>query len=486
MTNCSQSTLDFQDLGRRKLQGDFSGGHLSNEGGLLLVSQLDERLGITAELAKCFEDRRDPRYVRHSLQELLRQRLYGLVAGFEDLNDHDVLRHDPLIAAAVGKTDPLPENGADESGSAPLAGKSTLNRLETTNAATQGGKTGSHYHKIQAKHEDLESTLIRLGTHSLLEDTQEVIIDFDATDDPIHGEQEGRFFHGYYRHYCFLPLYAFVGDIPFYAKLRSSDRDGCEGTVDALESVDPEIRARFPKARIIVRGDSGFARESIMKWCEDHGCYYCLGLAKNPRLNALLEPAMIRARETACLTGGFACEFHDFCYRTQTSWTCDRRVIGKAQIIRDKENPRFVVTNLPEDRWPEAEVELTTEIHDFSAEGIYRQVYCARGDMENRIKEQQLDMFADRTSSAFMASNQLRLWLSTFAYLLMREFRVHTLKGTKLAKATAGTIREKLLKVAASIRVSVRRVHVRLCSAFILRDVFEQAHARISQIPLRT
>jgi len=484
LTDCNNNTFDFQDLGRRKLQADFSGGHLSNEGGLLLISQLDQRLGITEQLAGGFADHRDQRYVEHTLPELLRQRIYGLIAGYEDLNDHETLRRDPLIAAAVGKTDPLGENRIGEDKGNPLAGKSTLNRLEITNAQTQNGELSTHYHKIHARHADIEKTLIQLGTQALPKDTSEIILDFDATDDLIHGQQEGRYFHGYYHNYCYLPLYAFVDDIPFYAKLRTCDRDGCDGTVEALESIVPQLRARFPQARIIVRGDSGFARETIMRWCEDHDCYYCLGMAKNARLNKLLESAMIKARETACLTGGFACRFDGFYYQTAKSWSRPRRLIGKAQIIRGKENPRFVVTNLPEDQWP-AEEPRTTKITDLTPEGIYRHLYCARGDMENRIKEQQLDMFADRTSSAGMASNQLRLWFSTIAYLLVQQLRAHALAGTKLAKATAGTIRNRLLKIATSIRVSVRRVHVRMCSTFVLRKIFEQAHERIRSLPER-
>lgn len=481
MTDCSQSSLDFQVLGRRKFQADFSGGHLSSDGGLLLISQLDQCLGITDRLAQCFTDLRDQRYVEHSLPELLRQRIYGLVAGYEDLNDHELLRRDPLIAAAVGKTDPLEEGRIGDDKGNPLAGKSTLNRLETTNAQTQNGDLSTHYHKIHAEHDDIERTLIELSTQALPEDTKEIILDFDATDDLIHGSQEGRYFHGYYRNYCYLPLYAFVGDLPFYAKLRTCDRDGCDGTVEALERIVLQLRNRFPQARIIVRADSGFAREAIMKWCEDNDCFYCLGMAKNTRLEKSLEPAMIKARETACLTGGYACRFDSFTYQTLNTWSRPRRLIGKAQIIRDKENPRFVVTNLPESPWTEGE-SGRSEITDFSPEGIYRGLYCARGDMENRIKEQQLDMFADRTSSAAMASNQLRLWFSTIAYLLVQQLRTRTLKGTRLARATVGTIRHRLLKVAGAIVVSVRRVHVRLCSNFAFRGIFEQAHERIGHL----
>jgi hypothetical protein len=483
MTDCIQDRFAFQDLGQRKLQADFTGGLLSSDGGLLLIGQLDRRLGLTERLSRCFSDSRDQRFVEHSLEELLRQRLYGLVGGYEDLNDHDLLRRDPLMAAIVGKTDPLGEERSGEDKGNPLAGKSTLNRLEIANAQTEEGRS-THYHKIHANHQAIEKTLIEMGVETLPENTQEVVLDFDATDDLIHGNQEGRFYHGYYGNYCYLPLYCFVGEVPLYAKLRTSNRDGCDGTEEALEAIVPVLRERFPGLRIIVRGDSGFAREPIMKWCEDHHCYYCFGYAKNARVNRLLGPALFRAREQACLTG-YGRQFTEFRYQTQTSWSVERRVIGKAEIIRGKENPRYVVTNLPEENWPERDEKLTTAITDFSAQGIYEGLYCARGNMENRIKEQQLDMFADRTSSAKMVSNQLRLWFSTFAYLLGQQLRTCGLQETPLAKATVGTIRTRLMKVAASIRVSARRVHVRLCSAFPLQEVFAEAYERICRLPAR-
>jgi hypothetical protein len=342
-----------------------------------LISELDQWLGITERLAKCFTDVRDQRRVEHSVEELLRQRLYGLVAGYEDLNDHELLRRDPLMAAVVGKADPLGENRIGEDKGNPLAGKATLNRLEVTNAKTDDGVRETHYHKIHANHKAIEKTLIELGVDSLPENTEEVILDFDATDDLIHGEQEGRFYNGYYRNYCYLPLYCFVGSIPFFANLGTSDRDACEGTVEALEIIVPILRKRFPNVRIILRGDSGFARDAIMKWCEENACDYVLGMVKNSQLIKMLGSALYRAREKACLTGGFACEFTEFQYRTTKSWSKERRIIGKAQIIRGKENPRFVVTNLPEVKWPETETETeskqSTAITDFSAEGIYRQ-----------------------------------------------------------------------------------------------------------------
>lgn len=472
--------FEFQDLGRRRFQADFRGGHLSGEGGLVLIGELDRRLGITERLAGCFRDGREQALVVHKVPELIRQRLYGLVAGYEDLNDHDRLRCDPLMAAVVGKKDPLGQGRVGENQGKALAGKSTLNRLEITNAKT--GEGSSSYHKISADHEALEKALIELGVNALPEESTEVILDFDATDDPVHGMQEGRFFHGYYKNYCFLPLYCFAGEIPLYAKLRKSDRDASKGTVEALKAIVPVLRRRFETIRIVVRGDSGFARDEIMNWCEENDCYYCLGLAKNARLNRMLEPALIRARERVCLCG-YGREFTEFDYRTRESWSRERRVIGKAEITRGKENPRYVVTNLA---GVSAEAELCGEQNlsgAYGARALYEEFYCARGEMENRIKEQQMDMFSDRTSSAKMVSNQLRLWFSTFAYLLAQQLRVHALKGTKLARATVGTIRTRLLKVAASIRVSVRRVHVSLCSAFPLQEVFASAYQRLRAMP---
>ncbi|MBN1980728.1 MAG: IS1380 family transposase [Chitinivibrionales bacterium] len=319
----------------------------------------------------------------------------------------------------------------------------------------------------------IKDLLIKIGVETLSGDTAEVVLDFDATDDIIHGLQQGRFFNAYYDNYCYLPLYCFMGSIPLWAQLRPSDIDASTGTVEALQKIVPAIRSRCPTARIIVRADSGFCREQIMAWCEANDVLYVFGLAQNSRLCDAIDLSMFRARLRACMVGGHARDFTEFHYQTRESWSTARRVIAKAEVMPKGENPRFIVTNLAKDGF------TAQQIGRFAPAACYEQFYCARGDMENRIKEQQLDLFADRTSTHFMESNQLRLYLATFAYVLMERFRSLALKGTQLAEATAGTIRLKILKIAASVRISCRRIHIRFASAFPLREVFALAHARI-------
>jgi len=454
MTDCIQQTFAFQDLGGRKVEADFKGGNVSADGGVLLVREVDLRTGLIDQLAACFTDHRDARLIEHTVPELLRQRILGMAMGYEDLNDHDSLRRDPMMALGVGKADPL---GLERSGidrGRALAGKSTLNRLELTNAkAGQGPARGVH--KIKADHEAIQRLLVRLAVSRLEADTKEIVLDFDATDSLIHGDQEGRFFHGYYDAYCYLPLYCFIGPWPVWAQLRTSNRDASDGTIDALEVIVPLIRERFPETRIILRADSGFAREPIFAWCEANEVYYVTGMAKNAALLRRLDATMFRAKADACVRGGWCTYFCEFEYRTATSWSCSRQVVGKAQVNPKGENPRFIVTNLPSDhalREPER---------------LYREFYCARGDAENRIKEQQLDLFADRMSCEVMSANQLRLWFSTFAYLLLIDLRETGLKGNATyAKASPGIIRQHLLKIAAVVTVSVRRVLVRWSSSF--------------------
>lgn len=454
MTDCIQQTFAFQDLGGRKVEADFKGGNVSADGGVLLLREVDRRTGLIDQLAACFTDHRRPELIEHTVPELLRQRILGMAMGYEDLNDHDSLRRDPMMALGVGKVDPL---GLDRCGidrGRALAGKSTLNRLELTNAKTGKGAVRG-VHKIKADHEAIQRLLVRLAVSRLEADTKEVILDFDATDSLIHGEQEGRFFHGYYDAYCYLPLYCFIGPWPVWAQLRTSNRDACDGTVAALEKIVPLIRERFPETRIILRADSGFAREPIFAWCEANEVFYVTGMAKNAALLRHLDATMFRAKADACVRGGWYTYFCEFEYRTATSWSRARQVIGKAQVNPKGENPRFIVTNLPADhalREPER---------------LYREFYCARGDAENRIKEQQLDLFADRMSCEVMSANQLRLWFSTFAYLLLIDLRETGLKGIKsYAKASPRIIRHHLLKIAAVVTVSVRRILVRWSSSF--------------------
>lgn len=468
---CSEPLLfSFNDLGSRQVIADFSAGYLSSDGGMLFLRQIDEGLGISRSLARCFYDARNPLLIEHSVRELVAQRLLGMAAGYEDLNDHHLLRLDPLFAVAVGKEDPLGSGRAPEDQGKALASASTLNRLEL------GNNKNTRCHKISADHEAIEDTLLRMGVRCLSKDSLEVVIDLDTTDDPLHGHQEGRFFHGFYGCYCYLPLLAFVGPVPLWAQLRSSEGDAAHGAVDALKKIVAAVRKRCPKARIIVRADSSFCREELMAWCETQEpvVHYCLGLARNSRLRELIEQKFARVRESAILCGGVARGFTEFQYQTLKSWTRSRRVIAKAEVLQDKDNPRFIVTNLPAEGFADQQCDR------FCAQKCYEDFYCARGDMENQIKQQYLDLEADRTSSHWMASNQLRLWFSAFALLLFQRLRTLALGGTELAKATAGTIRQRLLKIGALVTVSTRRVYVRLASAFPLQKLFAQVHRALA------
>ena len=439
---------------------DFSGGFVSSDGGVLLLRQADRSIGLTRGLAGCFVDRRDARFVEHRVQELVAQRLYALALGYEDLNDHADLRRDPLLAVAADKLDPLGERRDEDNRGRALAAPATLQRLESA-----VDHPGSRYHKLCPVISLMREYLLKSAVRTLSKHERTIVIDFDATDARLHGHQEGRFFHGFYGDYCYLPLLAYIGSVPVWAQLRTADRDACEGTVEALEQIVPAIRRRCPRAQIVLRGDSGFCREETMHWCEAHQVDYCLGLARNERLSARLRPTMDAARVRAALCGGHTRQFTEFAYRTLDSWSRARRVIGKAEILGDKDNPRFVVTNLSGE--------------DYPPQKLYEELYCARGDMENAIKEHQLDLFGERLSCAGFAANEVRLLLSTFAHLLIERLRAIGLKGTELAAATAGTIRQKLFKIAALVEISVRRVRVRLASACPRQHLFAQVHRQL-------
>ena len=469
-TDCKEQPLLFQDLGLRKVAADFSGGTLSSEGGVLLLRQVDINLGLTQSLAQCFHDRRQPVYVDHSVRQLLAQRLYGLALGYEDLNDHERLRLDPLLAAACEKRDPL---GQDRFNPAhrgvALAGASTLNRLELSNNKNTRG------HKLSHDPSRIEAVLLQMGVCCLPKHTREIVVDLDAMGHLLHGMQEGRHYRAYYDEYCYLPLYVFVGDFPLWAQLRTSDQDGADGVVAALEKIVAAIRKRCRRARIIVRGDCGFCREEIMAWCESHDVYYCLGLGRNSVLTERLRPALAKAQARWCLSGAASVrEFAEFEYRTAESWSRPRRVIGKAEVTAQGPNPRFIVTNLPA-RGFQGDEDKTR----FTPARLYEELYCARGEMENMLKQQTLDLRADRMSTHYLASNQLRLWLATLAYLLLERMRSLGLAGTELAHATVGSVRLKLLKVAGQVRVSVRRVYVQLSSAYPLQPLFRLCHQRL-------
>lgn len=471
VAECRRRTFDFQRLATREVVAEFSGGQITSDAGALLLGALEATTGIVRRFAACFTDHRDPDRIEHTAFDLIAQRVFALCLGYEDLIDHDLLRTDPLLATVVGKADPTGRDrrrAADRG--APLAGKSTLNRLELRAADPARGQRAAardaRYAKIACDAEAVDRFFVQTFVAAHATAPARIVLDIDATDDPLHGAQEGRFFHGYYGHYCYLPLYVFCGKHLLCARLRRADADGAAGATDDIARIVEQIRAAWPAVEIVVRADSGFCREELMGWCEEHGVAYVLGLARNQRLEAELALAMERAKIAHEITGQPARVFREFAYRTRESWSRTRRVVGKAEYLAGKANPRFIVTSLG----------------DWEAEGraLYERVYCERGEAENRIKEQQLDLFADRTSTATMKANQLRLWLSSVAYVLMQALR-ERLAGTELERATCGTIRLRLLKIGAAVRVSVRRVLVSMSSAYPLQGLFAAVHARMRE-----
>jgi hypothetical protein len=466
-TDCSGAQLEFQGLGSRQIVGAFSGVQVTSDAGGLLLREVETTRQIVSRFAACFADHRKPELIEHSVLELVGQRVFGLCLGYEDLSDHDVLRRDPMLAVLVGKLDPTGESRARQRDrGCALCGKSTLNRLELTPC---DAGPDARYKKIVYDAAAVDRFFVDVFLDSYEEAPKQIVLDLDATDDPLHGNQEGRFFHGYYGHYCYLPLYIFCGDDLLVARLRPSNIDACAGTVDELRRIVPQIRARWPKVRIILRADSGFAREDIMHFCEENGLDYVFGLARNPRLQRVLAAPMEKARRKHLRTGRAARVFRSFRYRTHQTWSRARRVIGKAEYLDKGDNPRFVVTSI-----------LSQEM---DARTVYEDLYCARGDMENRIKEQQLGMFADRTSTATMRANQLRLYFSSVAYILMKELRRLGLRNTELERAQVSTIRTRLLKIGAVVSVTVRRVFVQFTRAFPKADLFRAVLARLRPAP---
>jgi len=457
-TECNARSFDFQPLGRREITARFDGGSITSDGGGLLLRELEAKSGIVARFAQCFEDFRDPESIEFTVEELLKQRIFGLALGYEDLNDHDQLRLDPLLAVLVGRADPSGEDRVSpRDRGKPLAGKSTLNRLELTPSRAS---EASRYKKIAARHHRIERFFVEAFLSQHAEPPAEIVLDLDATDDPLHGHQLGRFFHGYYDSYCYLPLYIFCGEHLLCAKLRPADIDGSAGAVKQVAQMVAQIRAAWPQVKIILRGDSGFCRDHLMSWCEEHGVEYLFGLAKNKRLTKILGRELYEAQVKHAATGEPAREFKDFTYQTRKSWSRERRVVGKAEHLAKGSNPRFVVTS------------LSTEECD--ARTLYEDRYCARGEMENRIKEQQMCLFADRTSCHTMRANQLRLWLSSVAYVLLSALRRFGLKETPLAAARCDTIRLKLLKIGAQVRITVRRVWFALAESYPFQAIFTQ------------
>ena len=465
-TQCNQESLEFHPLNQRQVVGQFDGGAITTDAGGLLLREVGKRTRIIERFAECFRDHRAAGQVEHTVEELVAQRVYALALGYEDLNDHDQLRQDPLLAVLAEKPDPTGGSRARrrDRGKA-LAGKSTLNRLELTAVVVEETE---RYKKISLDLEAVDRLLVRIFLEAHPRPPAEIVLDLDATDDPLHGNQEGRFFHGYYGHYCYLPLYLFAGDHLLCARLRPSNIDASAGCVEEVARVVAQIREAWPEVEITLRGDSGFCREELMGWCEENRVDYVLGLAKNERLKAEIIEEQEQAAAAFQPTGQPARVFKEFRYQTRESWSQARRVIAKAEHLEKGANPRFVVTSLGPERW--------------EARELYEGLYCARGEMENRIKEQ-LMLFADRTSTALLRSNQIRLYFSSMAYVLMEELRRLGLKQTELARAQVSTIRLKLLKIGALVRITVRRIWVSMAGGYPYAELFAQIWARLRASP---
>lgn len=462
-TQCNTRDFLFEPLFQRTVGARFDGGTITSDGGALLLAEVDRRLNLLPRLAQCFTDHRDPDALEHTTLQLLSQRIYGLALGYEDLNDHDTLRADVVLATLVGKKDPTGQDRVrDQDKGKPLAGKSTLNRLELT---PPEATAADRYKKIVARPEAIDRLLVDIFLEAHARPPQSVVLDLDATDDLIHGQQEGRFFHGYYGDYCYLPLYIFCGDHLLCARLRTADHGEAYGALEEIQRIVAQIRAVWPQVRILLRGDSGFCRDEIMSWCETNQVDYLFGLAKNSRLLALIEQEMMRAHAEHLQTGVPGRKFADLSYRTLDSWSCERRVVAKAEYLPKGPNPRFVVTSL--------------KAPDRAAQVLYEEDYCGRGDMENRIKEQQLWLFADRTSTELLRSNQLRLYFSSLAYVLLSALRRLGLQGTAWQGAQSGTLRLRLLKIGGLVRVSVRRVWVSLASSYPWQDMFTWVYEQL-------
>ena len=451
-TECSPAQYAFSRIEGRAVVAAFDGGTVTTDAGALLVGATDRAIDLVGRFAACFEDNRFQGLVIHQVRAMVAQRVFAIALGYEDVNDHDQLRHDPVLGALAGCLE------TRHARCAPLAGKSTLNRLELSRSAP------TRYHKVSHDGAAIERVFVALFLEAHKVAPRRIVLDLDATDDPVHGHQEGRFFHGYYNCYCYLPLYVFCGRHLLAAKLRRSNIDASAGSVEEVARIVAQIRERWPRTAILLRADSGFAREALMAWCEANRVDYLFGLARNERLEARVARQMQATKQAA--TGQPGRRFADFLWTTKDSWSRRRRVVAKAEWLGDKANPRFVVTSL--------------KPAQYGARALYEELYCARGEMENRIKECQLDLFADRTSAATLSANQLRLWFASMAYVLLCALRRIGLAHTQFAAATCGTIRLCLLKIGAQVRRSVRRLKVAMASAHPWQTEWALAHARLT------
>ena len=449
MTECTQESFEFEQHFSRRVVAQFDGAWMTSDGGGLLLRRTNRKIGLLERAAACFTDGRDPARVEHSVAEMLGQRIYGLALGYEDLNDHEQLRHDPLLALLAGQREP----------SQPLAGKSTLNRMELTPAGAKAA-AADRYHKITYSSAQLDALLVDIFLEAHSPAPAQIVLDLDATDTPLYGQQEQRFFHGYYGDYCYLPLYIFCGEHLLCARQRASNQDASTGGREEVERIVGQIRRQWPQVQIILRADSGFCREELMAWCEAQHVDYVFGLARNERLEAAIADLLAQAESQHQQTEQAARVFGEFSYQTRSSWSCARRVVAKAEYLDKGPNPRFVVTSLAAEAWAKQE--------------LYEQLYCARGEMENRIKEQ-LSLFADRMSAETLRANQLRLYLSSLAYVLVHALRRLGLAATQWARAQVNTIRLRLLKIAAEVRLSARRICVRYPRAYPWKALFAAA-----------
>jgi len=427
MPKCTAETMEFGRLGRRVIEANFQGGAISSDGGLMLLRQGDRCLGLSQAVADGLGDPRDPERITHPLRDPVAQRLYGLCCGYEDLNDHDRLRHDPLLQTALGKV-------------TELASSPTFSRLETR--ATRADVVA------------LNRVLVEqfIASHPQVPD--ELVLDVDASDVPLHGDQELTQFHGYYDHYCYLPLYVFCGQAMLACLLRPSRIDGAKHAAAVIKLLITRLRQTWPKVRIIVRGDSGFCRQLLLRWCERHEVGYVIGVARNARLHRAVAAWEAELETAFAHTGTKQRTIREFRYAAE-SWNLERRIVNRLEFGRQGTNPRFVVTNL-----------------DLPADALYDHLYCPRGEAENRIKEAQLDLFGTRASCHKFHANWLRLLFAALAYTLMQRLRELALAGTELARATAATIRVKLLKIGATVLRNTRRIRILLASHHPLRKTF--------------
>jgi hypothetical protein len=449
-TECSADRFAFAPVERRAVVAAFDGGTMTSDAGAMLLGATDRVIGMIERFAGCFIDYRRAELVTHEVRTLIGQRVFGIALGYEDLIDHDELRYDPVMTLLTGQ----------RAEGAPVASKSTLNRLELS------GPAPLRYHKISHDAGQIEDLFVTLFLEAQARPPAQIILDLDATDDPLHGQQEGRFFHGYYDCYCYLPLYIFCDRHRLAAKLRPANIDASAGALAEVARIVAQIRRCWPKVRILLRADSGFARDDLMRWCEANGVDFLFGLAKNPRLVREIAAELAEAKALSQQTGKPARRFKDFVWRTLDSWSRERRVVAKAEWTEGKANPRFVVTSLARD--------------EHEARHLYEKVYCARGEMENRIKECQLDLAADRTSTRTLRANQLRLWFASMAYVLVCALRRIGLAHTQFATASCGTIRLKLLKIGALVRTSVRRITIAMPSAHPYKSEYRAAYTALT------